>query len=161
MQFLRNQGSCVIKRRLSNFCLKNKNHGKRDNDDQQCRRCLSTLHVHKKKTQPVTIKVKACANKYACCTSWQWYFKWFTQVCSVNLCNTTCIPNSTQSFYLSRKCDPNRTVTIIRTLIKRTRRSICINKTNHFTSEWNKYSKATQLFYQHTLIDNWYMYRNL
>jgi len=53
---------------LSNFCLLKKTiaaHGKRDNDDQQCPRCLSTLHLHKKKTQPVKIKVKAYANKYA------------------------------------------------------------------------------------------------
>ena len=36
IQFLRNRGSCVIKRRLSNFCLQNKTvaaHGKRENDD--------------------------------------------------------------------------------------------------------------------------------
>ena len=36
IQCLRNRGSCVIERRLSNFCLQNKTaaaRGKRDNDD--------------------------------------------------------------------------------------------------------------------------------
>ena len=44
---------------MSNFRLQNKTaaaRGKRDNNDQQCRRCLSTLHFNKKKTQPVKIK---------------------------------------------------------------------------------------------------------
>ena len=67
-----------------------------------------TLHLHKKKTKaphPVKIKAKARANKYARYISW---FKWFTQICSVNLWNTTGVTNSTQSFCLSRKDDRNR-----------------------------------------------------
>ena len=47
IQCLRNRGACVIERRLSNFCLQNKTaaaDGKCDNGDQQCRRCLYTLH---------------------------------------------------------------------------------------------------------------------
>ena len=49
-----NRELCLIKRWLSNFCLQNKTaaaHRKCDYDDQQCRRWLSTLHFHKKKTK--------------------------------------------------------------------------------------------------------------
>ena len=100
--------------------------GKRDNDDQQCGDVVQLKHLHKKKTKaphPVKIKVKARANKYARYILW---FKWFTQVCSVNLWKTMSVPNCTQSFCLSRKCDR----IIFRTLMHRTRRSVLVTKTN-------------------------------
>jgi len=43
------------------------------------------------------------------------------------------VPNCTQSFCLSRKCDCNRTITIFRTLMQHTHRSVFVTKTNHFT----------------------------
>jgi len=38
------------------------------------------------------------------------------------------VPNSKQSFCLSMKCDRNHTVTIYRTLMQRTRKSVFITK---------------------------------
>ena len=56
--------SCVIKRRLSNFCLQDKTataRGKCDNDDLQCRDVFQLCNSTKKReeaSQPLTIKAK-------------------------------------------------------------------------------------------------------
>ena len=62
--------------------------GKRDNDDQQCPRLSFNFALAQKEiktSQPVKIKAKACANKYARYISYQCYFKRFIEVFNARL----------------------------------------------------------------------------